>query len=186
MNFKKAFIALGATLAIAGCSSTRNRTESVENRQPVTPTKQAAADMDSNVVSTITFEEGKRGVNGSAAQEIDRAISEAKQKGEIDRIDVAVWSDMEYPGRGHDLPKNQVNLADDRGDNIEKYIDAKAPEASVRVHNMAKEPNALARFVNTRDAKLKEKLTSMGVTPNNDNTVDGRASSALVFIKLKE
>lgn len=180
----KLVLAAAAMTGLAiGCAH-KEKTEVVE-APVVSQTEQAAAELDRNVVSNVSFVKGQRGVSLSAAEQIDKAIAEARKLGEIDVIDVAVWSDMEYPGKGRDLPSRQVDLASDRGSNIEKYIDKKAPSASVKVHNMAKQPSALARLVDTKDAKLKQQLAGMGIAPTEDEAVMGRASSALVFIKVK-
>lgn len=152
---------------------------------PKTQVQRAAKELDRDIVSTLIFRPGSRRVTSGALEELDRAISEARERGEIETVDVAVWSDGPYPKEGRAAPK-QVNLAEDRGENIEKYISSRDPAASVRVHNMAKNPSALAKLLKTPDASIKEKLVSLGIADPRSGRLEDRSSSALVFIKLKE
>lgn len=149
---------------------------------------EAAAQMNRSVVSTINFAKGRQVLTAQAAQEIQSAIAEARKMGEIKSIDVAVWSDQEYPKHGAELPRREVSLADERAENIEKLIDSASPEASVKTYNMAKEPNAFQKWVETRDAYLKTKLVETGVITSNGEAVPEtkRASSALLFIEVKQ
>jgi len=178
-----------------GCAShqNRNKTEVVDETHRTTettsytPTQTAAAMMDRNIVSTIDFEPGRKGLSPEATAELNRAILEAKQRGEVGEVDIAVWSDLEYPAtKGQKLPAQQVDIADDRGENIGKYLDRMEPKANVKIFNMAKQPSSFANFLNTQDSEVKNKLSALGVTTDETGTdVKGRSSSALVFIKVK-
>lgn len=179
-----------ATLMLTlGCASHRNKTEIVDKSQAsdLSQNQQAAVAMDRNIVSSIDFEPGRRALSPEATAELNRAIMEAKQRGQVGEVDIAVWSDMEYPaGQGQKLPDQQINIAKERGANIEKYLDRMEPGASVKVHNMARQPSTFADFLHTQDSEVKNKLAAMGVSTDATGTdVKGRSSSALVMIKLK-
>lgn len=190
-NLTRVFVILALGL-VAACSSTRNKTEVVkaENASAKravgleSETEKAALAMDQNIVSTINFEPGRRALSPEATAEINRAILEAKQRGEVDEVSIAVWSDMKYPAnKDSKLPKQQIDIAKERGDNIEKYIDQLEPKADVSVHNMAERPGAFSNFLKTQDATMKNRLSALGVA--NAENPEAQTSSALIFIKLK-
>jgi len=181
-----------ASLMLVACAASPNKTEVVEKTETITtrqmaqaPAEKAAIVMDRNIVSTIAFEPGRKGLSPEATAELNRVILEAKQRGEVQAVDVAVWSDMES-AKGQKLPRQQVELAKERADNIEKYIDRMQPEADVTIHNMAQQPGSFANFLKTQDTTVKNRLAALGVAADETGQdVKARSSSALVFIKLK-
>lgn len=183
LRFSKTMLALAVFALAAGCAG--SRTEVVDG-EPVTRTEQAAADLDSQIVSSIRFGKGVRALSPAAKAEIDRAVDEALKRGDIAEVHVAVWPDAEYPAKQRKLPARQIDLADDRGDRIEDYLDDRIAGADVEIHNMAKRPSAIADLFNTDDATLKEKLAARGIASSKKAPGLARASSALVFIKLKQ
>lgn len=181
------------------CSSTRNKTEvkttettrTQQSVKPVMPAENEAvapvarsAD-EKNVVSTIEFTPGQRNLSPEATAELNRAILEAKQRGEVEEINIAVWSDLKTADARARVPRSQVNIAKERGENIERYVDLMEPEVNVKVHNMATRPSGFADYLNTQDATTKRQLAEAGVATNNNEEVNGPSSSALVLIKVK-
>ncbi|MBX3034054.1 MAG: hypothetical protein KF865_09020 [Bdellovibrionaceae bacterium] len=186
---KKIVIMSVAALALAACS---HSTKKVGETAPLeTKAEKVAEKRGEHVVSKISFDKGNANLNSGARSELNKAVSQARQMGEIDEVTVAVWSDMEYPARkAAKLPKKQVDLAGSRGDKIEDFLakDLDVSSYRVRVHNMGQKPNFLSEYFDTADAELKNELTAMGIAPHDGkgNIVTGQAGKALVFIKLKE
>ncbi|MEZ0391992.1 MAG: hypothetical protein ACAH59_07250 [Pseudobdellovibrionaceae bacterium] len=172
---------------LSACSTSGNKTEVIPKDQAqvqapgaIAPSssEQAAMALDRNIVSTIAFEPGRKGLSPEATAEINKALMAAKKQGEVAAVDVAVWSDQALPkAEGAKLSTEQIELAEERGENIEKYIDRMEPNADVNVHNMAEKPNAFANFLNTQDSTVKNRLAAVDDSSRN--------SSAMVFIKLK-
>ncbi len=206
-----------ALIALSGCASKHNRAQVVKRTevketshqannqnsninssasqnpaqpQPVaTATAPAAASTaaDRSLVSSIDFEPGRKGLSAEATAELNRVIMEAKQKGEVQQVNVAVWSDSEASAsEGKKLPAGQVSLAQQRAKNIEKYMDRMEPAADVHVINMAQKPAAFAHFIQSQDPSVKEKLSAMGMaTDESTSEIKGRSSSAVVVIQVR-
>lgn len=179
---------IASSSLLVACASSPNKTEVVDKTDKLnSDATKAAVALDRNIVSTIAFEPGRKGLSPEATAELNRAILEAKQRGDVEAVNIAVWSDMDYPSaKGQELPKKQVELAEERASNIEKYIDRMQPEAEITVHNMAERPGTFSNFLETQDATLKNRLAALGVsTDETGQAVKARSSSALVFIKLR-
>jgi hypothetical protein len=176
---------LGLTMA---CSSTRNQTKVVKETT-TTETHQDATAVkpeDRNIVSSLEFAPGQRSLSPEATAELNRAILEAKQRGEVQEVNIAVWSDLASADPHINLPRSQVNIAKERGENIEQYVDRMEPDVNVKVHNMAAKPATFADYINSQDAATKQKMAEAGVAANSDtNEVKGPSSSAIVVIKVK-
>jgi len=191
-QFKKqmvgGFALLTAALFGIGCASQMKTDASTDATQVKTSNEvEAAAQLNRSVISTINFSKGHQGLSAKASEGIQSAIAEARKLGEIKSIDVVAWSDLEYPKQGHELPKREVALAEDRAKGIEKAIDQAVPSSTVKKYNMAEEPNAFQKWIETRDAHMKNKLVETGVINASGEALPGqrRASSALVFIEIK-
>lgn len=173
-----------AAAVFSGCSSTpKEQVATGETKAAAT----AAAHLDRNRVVTVEYNRGQQGLSANATAEIEKALREARMHGEVDNVDVAVWSDMQYPAEGKTLPQSQVDLADARAKNLEKFIDRIEPKSDVKTYNMAKQPNAFQKWVSTRDAEVKSKLTAAGVTSRtvSNEVIYDRASKAMVFIEIR-
>lgn len=139
-----------------------------------------------HVVSSIRFPMGQSKLTASARTELAQAVEAAKKSGGVEDVTVVVWSDREYPPKNQKLPKAQVNLAENRGEEIENYLEDDLATGSVSVHNMAKHPTAINRFLRTTDARLKKELVAAGIAPAADGAeVTGRSSTALVIVQTK-
>lgn len=173
--------AFSMMMALAGCTSAKK----VEAPYTGAAEKVAAAS-DRQVVTSVEFNKGQRALNPKATEGVERSITTASSQGEIDKVDVIVWSDREYPANGQKLDRVQTDLADGRGESIKNYINRHAPSADVNIVNMAERPSPLAKLFNTEDAEMKRKLTNLGFTPGPNNEFEtGRPSSALILIQVK-
>ena len=92
----------------SGCTSLRQKIAARHDSEPsvnsvpdaiTTPKERVAVDLDHQVVSSMKFPTGRDGVGPNAASVIDRTLAEAKRNGQIEVIEVAVWSDAEYPAK---------------------------------------------------------------------------------------
>lgn len=175
------------TLVIVACSSNRTSTVGEQPTNPVTNKEVAVAETQgAHVVSSITFDKGKTELNQKAKEEINTAIWKARQQGEVDDVIVTVWADEPYPGKSRKLPQRQVDLADERGEQIEDYLEKNLDISDVKVHNMGKKPNALAETFKTADAELKDQLQKYGVASNGSaQTKPSRVSTALIMVQVK-
>lgn len=178
-----------SVLGLVACAGKPNKTE-VVNEEPVkTETQVLAEKRGDHVVSTIKFDRGQIQLSDAAKAELQKAVAEARARGDIDGVTVAVWSDVEYPKAQRKLSRGQVKLAEKRGEKIEDYLaeDMDVSSYRVSIHNMGQKPAFLSDYFETADAELKQQLTAMGIAPSGETPVagSGHASSALVFIKLK-
>jgi len=188
--------AIGVAMLV-GCSSTRNKTNVVKTSETTTQSSQTsdsatpaateAMAADRNVVSSIEFKPGAKRLSPEATAELNRAILEAKQRGAVEEVHIAVWADQEAPARtGAALPRSQVRIAKERGENIENYMDQMEPAADIQIHNMTTKSESFADYLNTQDVVTKSRLADLGVSSNPDtDEISGPTSSALVFIKVK-
>ncbi len=190
------FVFMIAGLASA-CSHTSNKTQvrqetETTKTQSVTDATPAPAVApppvaetgEQNVISRLDFTSGQKTLSPEATAELNRALMEARQKGEVESVDVVVWSDASATTKNQ--PRSQIQIAKERGQNIEKYVDRMEPAANVQVHNMATRPGAFLNYLNEQDDMTRQQLSQMGVAadPETDE-VYGQSSSALVLIKMK-
>lgn len=172
------------------CALQSNRTHVVENRNPSQAMAEAAKSpapegVGKDVVSTIQFPPGQHELTPEATAELNRAILEAKEKGQLQNVDVAVWSDWEASTQdSNSIPKEQVQVAKARAQNIQSYLDRMEPDAKIRVHNMASNPSSFSKWIQSQDLAAKNQLLAMGIDPAKASET-GKPSSALVFLKLK-
>lgn len=177
------------TVVVASCSHNRSR---VVSKRPASENAQEIASGQAessprSLVSAIDFIPGRKALSPEATAEINRLLIEAKQVGQVHEVSIAVWSDVEAPeGQGQKIPRSQVDLAEERADNIEKYIDRMEPQADLKVHNMAEESSGFVNYLQAQDETVKSQLATVGVATDEVNDeIKGRSSSALVLIKVK-
>jgi hypothetical protein len=189
MKMKEKMAGLGLaliTLTTMSCAH-HSHAKKVSGDNQMTKEAEVASELNRSVVSTISFAKGQKGLSPEAASDIQKALADARALGQIKTVEVAVWSDMAYPLKGKSLPHKQINLANDRAKNVEKLIDQVEPKSNVKTFNMAKQPNAFQKWVDTRDAHVKQKLASSGITTDfKEGQTNERASTALVFIEVAQ
>jgi hypothetical protein len=140
-----------------------------------------------NIVSNIEFNKGQKTLSPEATAELNKALSEARTRGQVEGVDIIVWSDRDAAVKSTAAQsRSQIEIARQRGENIEKYVDRMEPDAFVQVHNMATRPDAFMNYLNAQDEMTKEKLASAGLAadPATDE-IKGHNSSAVILIKMK-
>ncbi|MBX3041491.1 MAG: hypothetical protein KF789_12355 [Bdellovibrionaceae bacterium] len=189
MSKKWMTLGMGLVTALAlGACAGKDKTEVVGENPIQSKAEKAAERRGEHVVSRVSFNKGQSDLTPGAREQLTKAVTEAQKMGEIDDVTVAVWSDMEYPGKNRKLPNAQVRLADNRGEKIENYLSDQLDVSGyrVKVHNMGKKPGFMAEYLNTADNQLKSDLVAQGIAPKDgEMTLQNASSSALVFIKLK-
>lgn len=157
---------------------------------PSAETEQASATLGATKVSEISFEAGKATLTKEAQDDIRSIIQEAMKQGKINEVKAAVWADREYPVEENKAPKQDVKLANQRADTLKKFIKNELKVKDVNTYNMAERPNALEKFVNTSDAKVKSTLEATGAAPKTEGekglfNQKAQASKAVIMIYVK-
>lgn len=196
---KKLLLIPALALTLGACSN-KEKQEAKDNLETAkaeaaatvngtrTETKEVAKTLATpSMVTTVAFTKGKYALTPKAQSELNKLVEKAKQNGEIDKVRVAVWSDKEYPAEGTKLPAVQQDLAKERGDRIENYLEDKLKVGDVEVHNMAKRAGRLAEIFSTDDAELKQAFIATGAAPTTatDGFLTGAASTAVIMVKMK-
>lgn len=175
------------TLLISGCQSKTEKNQ--EFYMPVAATSReaaAAAELGRDVVVTVGYTPGEIQLSEEAINQIENALASARKTGTVKNVDVAAWSDSKYPQKGKKLTREQIDLAKKRAINVRRFIDRIEPESQVNTYNMAKQPNAFQKWLNTRDVYVKNKLIAAGiVSRTEDDVIFDQTSSAMVFIEVR-
>jgi hypothetical protein len=174
-------------LTVAGCSSSRQKQEKQAREAAVEREKEVAAREGATVISRIAFPKGTSVLDDRGKEELSRAIARARKMGDVSKVTVAVWSDMEFPTQKAKVPQRQVQLANRRGEQIESYLEDRLEVRDVRVHNMGEHESWVTQAMDTPDARLKKQLLETGVAaPKGTDKVGVRkASTALVMIEVQ-
>jgi len=154
-------------------------------------TEHAASAMGAAKVSQVSFDQGKSTLSDSARAEIKNVVEEAKKSGKINEIRLAVWADREYPSPDTKAPKADVKLANDRADEIKKYIKNELKVSDIKTFNMAERPNALQSMLGTKTAEVKETMEGSGAAPKTEKekgifNQKAQASTAVIMIEMKK
>jgi len=80
-------------------------------------------------------------------------LGNAAAKGDIDQIEIAVWSDKNFPAKNTALPKTDQDFAEDRGEMLQDPVEDNVDLADVDVFNMADITNPLVREDDTTLSK---------------------------------
>lgn len=186
---RKLATALAVLGVIAACSHSPQKTNSATAE--ITPgrsvTNKAADEVKAHDFVEITFEPGSATLTENSRNALNDLLTQAGRSGEIDEVMVMSWSDEEYPAESsRKLSKGQRDLADKRNDAVEKQIKAADDGVDVDTYNMAKQPNIISKWLNTKDAKLKKSLVAAGLPTNKDDPqYPSKASHAVVLVKLE-
>ena len=108
----------------------------------------------------------------------------------VDRVEIAAWSDKAFPRDGKDLPKTDADLADNRISSVKDYLKDSLNVTSVKTFNMAETSNWLARSFRTDAAELKSifaKDASAPMAREDFNLIsrEGTPSRAVVVVVQK-
>ncbi len=140
--------------------------------------------------TALTFESGKAQLTHQAKEELHQVVKDARNKGKLDGVKIAVWSDNPAPRDGEQLSTKDKNLAAKRIDSIEHYL-KELKVSGVDTFNMAERASWLARAFNTENAELKSEIGRGGDSPMSKQEFQifkdkGAASKAVVLVILKK
>jgi OmpA family. len=156
-----------------------------------TATDNAAHSLGAAKVSEVSFDEGKSVLSDSARTEIKNVVTDAQKNGKIDEIRLAVWADREYPAADTKAPKADVKLAEDRANEIKKFIKNELKVSDVKTFNMAERPNQVQSWMGTKTAEVKETLEGSGAAPKTEKEKGifnqrAQASKAVIMVNMKK
>lgn len=154
-------------------------------------TRKAASRAGAATVAEISFSKESTDLSDGAKKELEEAITAAGKKGEIKEVRVAAWADQEYPPKGVDLAKSQIELAEKRAEGVQTYLEKSLNVTGVSTINMAERPSGIQNALKTPGAKTKNTLENSGAAPTgSDQTglfgLKGKASQAVVMIYYKK
>ena len=157
-----------------------------EAREGQNVSNAAAASANAYNFVEIKFEPGSTGLSESAKSSLDQVLAQAKSAGKLDQAIVMSWSDEEMPSKDlKKLPKYQRDLADNRNNAVRDYVKS-IQKIDVDAYNMASQPNALSKWFNTTNYKLKNSLMSAGLPTTADNPqYPSKASHSVIMIKVE-
>jgi hypothetical protein len=201
---KKTVLAIALMMVAAGCSHSKVRNVEPQNvGADATGSSKGSSAADENVSSDIDnkvaqeadanyyvetkFAPGSSNLTEEAKQSISELMSRARSQGALDSVKVLSWADEEFPGNSRKkLSDAQRKLATARGKAIEDYIDSMKLHVDVDNYNMAEQPNAIARWFNTPDARFKKSMVAAGLPTTSDSPqFPSKASHSVILVKLK-
>ncbi|MEA9357214.1 hypothetical protein SHI21_13400 [Bacteriovorax sp. PP10] len=144
-------------------------------------TENAVLDFNKDTASLSTMDQDK----------LNNLVKSAKEKGEITKIEVAVWSDKEHPAKG-DLSKPDITLAENRATHIKDILKKDIGHTRhVKVFNMAEGSNMVARMFHTPTAELNSEFAkrSKDSMRSEDFQIikkEGAPSKAVVIFTIRE
>jgi len=154
-------------------------------------TRQAATSLGAANLGEIEFVAGSDALTDQSRAEIRNVVDEARQKGELDYINVLAWSDQEYPASKTSQSKANVTLAKRRIETLKTFLKKDLKIKNVSGFNMAERPGKLKEFLNTKDARVKKTTEVAGAAPVLDSETGlfgekGQASKAVLMIFTKK
>lgn len=190
----RTYISSLALFCLAGCANAPKKVVDLENpRTSFTEeadgrqiTNAAAKEVKAYNFVEIDFSQSSAILSKSAISSLEAAIQQAKQRGEINQIIVLSWADEEYPSEKRNTLSNQQNaLAESRNSAIKRYFNV-MKNIDVETYNMAEQPNALSRWFNSTDTKLKKSLMAAGLPTTGDELqYPSKASHAVILIRVE-
>lgn len=189
MNFKKnaILVTLASTVVLTmGCSNQPKQAS--EDALPKTSAATARAGGGHYIV--VDFSRGGKTLDEADKAKLRNLASQAPHNGKIAEYEVLAWADREYPTEGQKATSQEVDLAQGRADVIKDFMkkDLSTTE-SVKGHNMAKRPGALAEFVKSPDYRAKTAFEETGAAPGDHaqafDKIENKASKAVIFVKYE-
>lgn len=111
----------------------------------------------------IEFQQGSTELSENSKKMIRETVDKAKQAGEIEKLHVAVWSDKAFPAaEGAELSEADRNLAEQRSEVLENFIENELQVSDVETYSMAEGSNWFARAFNTEEAELRSLFSQQG------------------------
>lgn len=190
MLLKKLNLGVVLPLVFVGCAGTAQKTTSGTTMSEKAESQQinntVAQEAKAHNFVEISFDQGSATLSASAKASLDAVVEQARTSGKIDEVLVFAWSDEEFPSKElKKLTKQQRDLADKRSEAISKHIKSQK-SVDVDTYSMAERSNALSRWFNTTDSKLKNAFTAAGLPTSADtNQYPSKASHAVVLVKVE-
>lgn len=192
MLLKKLNLEVVLPLVFVGCAGTAQKTTPVNS--PTIMSEKADSQKINNTVAQeakahnfveISFDQGSATLSESAKASLDAVVEQARTSGKIDEVLVFSWSDEEFPSKNlKKLSKQQRELAEKRNEAISKHIKSQK-SVDVDTYSMAERSNALSRWFNTTDNKLKNAFTAAGLPTSADShQYPSKASHAVILVKV--
>jgi hypothetical protein len=116
--------------------------------------------------ATLSFPTGVADLSSDSMAKLKDIVAKVGADN-IERIELAVWSDKAFPKTGDDLSKADRELADKRADKIEEFLKDSLKVSDVKDYNMAETSNWLAKAFRTDDAELKSIFAKEANAPLN-------------------
>lgn len=141
--------------------------------------------------TVLNFPAGGYSLSEVEATKLRNAISDAKAKGKITKIELAIWSDKEHPVTG-ELPKADEKLASERIEAVKKAIHEDVSKIErIHAYNMAENSHWLGRYFHSSKTDLDSAYSKDGSQElaRADYSLikqDGAPSKAVVIIKVRE
>ena len=140
--------------------------------------------------AVITFTKGTSELTNAGREKLRHIVS-TMGVDNVSRVEIASWSDKNFPMTGADLPKADKNLADDRADKINDFLKDQTDLSTLRIrkYSMAETSNWLARLLRTDEAELRSVFAKEGETPmmrddfNTIKTEGGPSRAVVVFVR---
>ena len=159
------------------------------NIQAATSATNASVTELENVV--ITFPMGGYNLSSEEVTRLEKAVNDAKAKGKITKIELAVWSDKEHPATG-ELPKADEKLANNRIKAVKHALHKEVSRLDrIKAYKMAENSHWLGRYFHSSEADLDAAYSKSGTgeLARADYSLikqDGAPSKAVVIIKVQE
>ena len=159
MNISRIFFALLLGAATSACAHKYN--DYKEHKVSETTVQRHSNDRS----TVVKFEEGSSSLSVDEQMKLRDMV--ASLRPELSKIEIAVWSDKEFPSSGGDLSKDDVKLAGKRAEAIKDYLKADLDFSGVdlMVFNMAETSNWLAKTFRTDDAEIKSVFAKRSTSP---------------------
>ena len=194
---KRATVCIFALAALgAGCTSSNRNYEPDRAAAGTTGMSGAQHELDKyqgrsmEKSAVLTFTKGSTELTDAGREKL-RHIVATIGVDNISRVEIASWSDKNFPMTGTDLAKADKDLADDRSDKINDFLKDQTDLSTLRIrkYSMAETSNWLARMLRTDEAELKSVFAKEGETPmmrddfNVIKSEGGPSKAVVVFIK---
>lgn len=190
MNFNKqaSLLTLASAVILAiGCST---EPKQASQQEALPKTAQATSQVGGGHYVVIDFAKGAKTLDETDKEKLRNLAAQAPHSGKIAEYEVLAWADREYPSEGQKATSQEVDLAQGRADVIKDFMkkDLSTTE-SVKGHNMAKRPGALAEFVKSPDYRAKTAFENTGAAPSDHarafEKLENKSSKAVIFVKYQ-
>lgn len=154
-------------------------------------TRQAATSLGAANLGEVEFVTGSDQLTDQGRAEIRNVIDEARQKGELDYINVLAWSDQEYPANKTKQSQAEIKLAKRRIENLQSFLKKELKVKNVTGFNMAERPGKIKEFLGTKEARVKKTTEVAGAAPVEEEETGlfgekGQASKAVIMVFTKK